>query len=522
MVIKMKIIYYNANIITMNEKQPRAKALMIEDGKIVEIGTNEEIFQFHKESNEMIDCHGKTILPGFIDAHSHFIGFANSLAQCNCASAQSFDDMIFLMKQFIRDNHIEEGEWVIGSNYDHNDLIEQAHPTKDVLDQISTTHPIVLVHASSHMGVANSLALRKQQLSDKTIDPEGGKYGRDDGNLNGYMEENAFISFQNQLPLPTVDHLMELIEKTQHIYAKYGITTIQDGMVTPPVLGLLQEASKRKCLFLDVVGYVDLNHSRLLMQSNDNNYHDHLRLGGYKIFLDGSPQGKTAWVSQPYLNSNDCGYPTLHDEHLYDLITQALDDHQQLLAHCNGDAAAEQYITQFEKAKEHYTELYRPVMVHAQLVRDDQLERMKPCGMIPSFFVAHTYYWGDVHIKNLGFERASKISPAHCAKTLNLPFTFHQDSPVIQPNMLETIQCATQRMTKKGVVLGEEERISTYDALKAITINAAYQYHEENQKGSLEKGKIADFVILNKNPLEDLNHSEVIQTIKEGKIIYQR
>ena len=206
-------------------------------------------------------------------------------------------------------------------------------------------------------------------------------------------------------------------------------------------------------------------------------------------------------------------------------MKSALERDVQLLAHCNGDRAAEQYLSVMERLeRETGRRLRRPVMIHAQLVGRDQLPRLKALGMIPSFFVAHVYHWGEVHVKNFGLERAEHISPAGTACALGIPFTFHQDSPVIQPNMMETVWCAVNRRTKTGRLLGEEERISTLEALKAVTVYAAYQYFEEDRKGSLAVGKAADFVILGQDPLTAdpmaLRDIPVLETIKDGRTIW--
>lgn len=529
----MKKIFYNGTIITMDENIPYVEALCVENGFIKCLGSQEFVLSLKEEDDELIDLDHHVMLPGFIDAHSHFVGFANSLSQCDLSCAHSFDDVKKLMKNFIDENHIPKGEWVYGSHYDQNFLMEKKHPDKSLLDSISSEHPIVLIHASSHMGVVNTMALESQGINNQVQDPEGGKYGRLDstGELDGYMEENAFIHFINQAPMIKIERMMELIKKAQQIYASYGITTIQDGMVAEPLFQLLQYAAHSQLLKQDIVGFIDLANCRALMNSEDvfrNKYHNHLKLGGYKTFLDGSPQGRTAWNTFPYQHSDgDCGYPILSDEQLYQQILNALQDHQQLLAHCNGDAAAEQYITQFENVLRDYPNLdaKRPVMIHAQLVRKDQLERMKKIGMIPSFFIAHTYYWGDIHIDNFGYERACLISPAKDAVNLKMPFTFHQDTPVLAPDMLKTIWCAVNRITQDGVSIGEQERITPYEALKAITIYPAFQYFEENVKGSLREGMKADLVILDQNPLtvnhQDIDKIKVLETIKDGNTIYK-
>lgn len=530
----MRKLYHHGDIVTMDKNRNTCEAILIEDDHIIAVGTNKEILALEQEEDEVINLQGKTMLPGFIDGHSHFVAVANALTQCDLSDTLSFADIVKKMKTFIKEHDVQPGEWVTGNAYDHNFLMEKQHPDKRLLDKISSVHPIVIVHASSHMGVANSLALKIMNINEHTADPEGGKYGRM-GSIkepDGYMEENAFISFQNAKPMMDIESLMKLIVKAQDIYASYGITTVQDGMVAKPLFQLLQYAAAQNLLKLDIIGYIDLNSSREVVKENPSyvqDYVHHFKIGGYKIFLDGSPQGRTAWMSIPYAGSEDgyCGYPALKDERLHELITEALEDHMQLLAHCNGDAAAEQFITQFESVKKAHPDwdTCHPVMIHAQLVRKDQLERMPSIHMTPSFFIAHTYFWGDIHIENFGMERASKISPAKDAEDLGLRYTFHQDSPVLPPDIMRSIWCAVNRKTRTGVSIGQEETVSVYEALKANTVNAADQYMESDKKGSLKAGMLADLVILDQNPLkvdkDAIKDIKVLETIKEGITVYR-
>lgn len=531
----MSVLYYNGTILTMDEECPKVQAVLVEKGKIKKIGSNEAVLACKGEDTVCIDLGKKTMLPGFMDGHSHFAGLATSLSQCDLSGAQNLEELVRLLQDFIRENAIPEGQWVTGTNYDHNFLQEKRHPDKFLLDAVSTKHPLVIIHASSHMGVANSLGLKLQGIDADTQDPAGGHYGRVPGfnEPDGYMEENAFVQFRNAMPMPALDDILALFKKAQNIYASYGITTIQEGMVTEPLFQILRYAKEKQTLYLDLVGYLDLeNCMELLLQEagQQKKYCNHFRIGGCKIFLDGSPQGRTAWMQKPYADAKDgyCGYPNKEDEQLYQLILAAVRNGQQLLAHCNGDAAAEQYITQFERVMADHPEYStcRPVMIHAQLVQKKQLKRMKKLKMMPSFFVAHTYYWGDIHIQNFGMERAQNISPAGEALRLGLPFTFHQDSPVLPPDVFQTIWCAAKRVTKTGVQLSQEQSISVFDALKAATVYAAYQYGEEADKGTIAEGKCADLIILDKNPLEvsleEVKKIKVLETIKDGVCIYRR
>lgn len=529
----MKTFYINGKIITMEDASMFAEAVCVERGRILSVGKQEELLVLKEAGDEIIDLHGRTMLPAFIDAHSHFVGAANAMTQCDLSACKDFEEIVQAMKTFKAKRKLSDDAWIIGSNYDQNFLAEGRHPDKDVLDKISATNPVLIVHASSHMAVTNSRGLEIQKIDENTEDCAGGKYGRVAGtNIpNGYMEEKAFLAFQSNLPMQSVETLLSCMEEAQKMYASYGITTVQDGMVGKPLFQLLQYAASIGKLYLDIVGYADIMTEENIFEEAPeyaNQYKNHFKLGGFKVFLDGSPQGKTAWMTKPYEGEKEyCGYPIHSDEELKKYICVALDKKQQLLAHCNGDAAAEQYVSVFEQTLKERKEkdIYRAVMVHAQLVRKDQLERMADMGMIPSFFVAHTYYWGDIHLKNFGEERGSQISPVKDAVELNMKYTFHQDTPVVPPDMLRTISSAVNRVSKTGQSIGKNQCVSVLEALKAVTSYAAYQYTEENEKGTIAEGKYADFVILDKNPLEtekeQLADIRVLMTIKENKVIYK-
>lgn len=530
----MKSFYTNGTILTMEDHALYAEAVCVEHGRIKAVGTARDVLKLQEDGDEVIDLNGAVLMPGFIDAHSHFVGAANAMTQCDLSLCKDFTEIVELMRDFKEKRNLQEGAWIIGCNYDQNFLAEGRHPDKTVLDQISSEHPVLLIHASSHMGVTNSRGLELQGITEETEDCPGGRYGRvgETKEPDGYMEEKVFIEFQTKLPMTSMEELMRLIGEAQKMYASYGVTTVQDGMVGKPLFQLLKYASGAGLLKLDVVGYADVMTAADLPEAEPEyagRYKDHFKMGGFKVFLDGSPQGRTAWMTAPYEGDDTyCGYPIHSDEKLREYIAVALDKKQQLLAHCNGDAAAEQYIAQFEKELEARGEKdsNRAVMVHAQLVRKDQLGRMKEIGMIPSFFVAHTYYWGDIHMKNFGPERGSQISPVKDALDHGMKFTFHQDTPVVPPDMMRTVSCAVNRISRTGQVIGENQRVPVLEALKAITSYAAYQYHEEEEKGTIAVGKYADFVVLDKDPLEadaeTLSDIQVLMTLKENEVIYRR
>ncbi len=529
------ILFYGGDIVTMERPDDDAEAVLIQDGVIQKVGTRDEVFALRRSDTEMRDLQGKALLPSFIDPHSHLTQYALTFGMVSLENAQSFEDIAIRLRTFQRERQIKDGAWICGYGYDHHLLVERRHPDKHLLDHAFPDNPVIISHASGHMGVLNSLALHSSGITRDTPVPEGGVIGREtDGyEPNGYLEETAFTSLP-QRAAPSRESLYVQMEQAQENYLQYGITTVQDGLTRESEWSLLKKMSEDERLSVDVVSYVDLKQCKSLADRFYPQYcayKNHLRMGGYKIFLDGSPQGRTAWLTRPYENAVDgySGYPIYPDETVFDLMKTAVQDGIQVLVHCNGDAAAQQMLDAYGRVLNDFPNDHdeiRPVMVHAQLLRRDQLARMAAQSVIASFFVAHTYYWGDVHLQNLGPERAHAISPIRSAIQNGILYTLHQDTPVIRPDMMETVWCACNRVTKSGVVLGEEERVSVYDALRGVTSNAAYQYFEEEQKGSICAGKNADLVIVERNPLKtplsDLRKISVLQTMKDGNVLFSQ
>ena len=517
-------LYFNGDILTL-EDELYTEAVLIKGRKIDKLGKKEDLLKEASKDVEIINLQGKTLMPSFIDAHSHFSGYASSFTQVDLGEAVSFEEIVDAIQRFIKKNNIPAGMWIQANGYDQSYLEEKSHPTKAVLDKAAPNNPLIVKH--------KSIGINDLGITVDTPSPEGGVIEKKDGEVTGYLEENAYINYIQSIPVVSNEEFMETLLKAQCAYASYGITTVQEGMVVDVLADIFQYLIQSKLLKIDLIGYLDIMNAELLKEKFANciqRYDNHVKMGGYKTFLDGSPQGRTAWMRTPYLGKEKdyYGYGVQKDEEIESKLEKALREDMQILVHCNGDAASQQFIDQYEVAKErtHSNNNIRPVMIHAQLLAEDQLDDLKALGIMPSFFVAHVYYWGDVHIKNYGMERASKISLAKSAQDKGILYTFHQDSPVIEPNMLETIWCAVNRITKNGVLLGEEERVSPLDALKAVTKNAAYQYFEEDIKGTLKEGKLADLVILDKNILKvdpmEIKDIQVLETIKEGETIFKK
>lgn len=534
---QMDKIYYNGDILTMEDTRTEPEAVLISDGIIAFTGSLKEAVRAAHQP-EMTDLNGKTLMPAFIDGHSHISLVAQFSQFADLSGCESFADIKRRLTAFQKEKKIGEGGAVIGVGYDHNFLDEKKHPDKNVLDEVSDQIPVFVLHASGHMGVGNTVLLKEAGIDVSTPDMEGSRFGRIPGSMepDGYAEETKALNLLLARVYAKIPRDPKAqIEKAQELYLSHGITTIQDGAASGQDVEALFEAAKEGLLKADVVSYVLVGEEPEKLEQEyaglKKAYWNHMKLGGRKVILDGSPQGKTAWLSKPYAGEEEYrGYPAMEQEKVQTYIRNAIESGVQILAHCNGDAASQQWIDSFQKVMEQCgvskEDDLRPVMIHCQTVRKDQLLRMKTIGMIPSMFVDHVYYWGDIHLRNLGEERAEAISPAKSAFEQGLCVNFHQDSPVVPPDMLHTVWCAVNRLTREGKVLGEEERVNVCEALKAVTINGAYAYFEEDKKGSIAEGKLADLVILDRNPLKtpvsELKDIKVTETLKEGETVYRK
>lgn len=541
----MKKVYYNGEIITVNDEQPVADAILIEDGKIVAVGEWENMQHDIDDATEKIDLQHNVVLPGFIDGHGHVGNPAASVVRLDPppnGDIDSKEKLIQHLKKAFDDQRILENGWFVAMGYDNVFFENRSHPTKDDLDQVSKETPILILHASGgHMGVVNSKALEIVGWDEHTENPEGGVIQRDPitGALNGILEEKAvkYVAFNYVLKNLGIESLGKMFENTQKYYASKGVTTAQEGgTISKALLQMLQYCQQTDRLMMDVGVYpLQENISEVIPdQSEAQQYVKHLKICGAKVVGDGSPQAKTAWLTAPYYvkpeNTEEGyrGYSVYSDEKMLAFCKQALEHDWQILVHCNGDAMADQFIRSYRQAQQETgnTKNLRPVMIHAQTVREDQLDAMKELGIMPSFFNDHVFYWGDYYVESiLGPERAQRISPLASAVKRGMPFTLHNDMPVTPVNPILNIHNAVNRTTRSGQVLGKEFCVDAMEAIKAVTIYGAYQYFDEQIKGSLEEGKLADMVILDKNPLhvpkEAIKDIRVLETIKEGNTIYK-
>jgi predicted amidohydrolase YtcJ len=542
------ILYHNGDIVTMEgDSAVYVETLVVRDGKILFAGRKDEALKQAGADHTEGDLQGRFMAPGFLDAHGHAYGAGFQKMAANIlpppdGTVTDIESLITTLKQWYADlgKTGKSPKVIVGFGYDDSQLKEKRHPVADDLDKVSNTLPVILVHQSGHLQALNHVALAAVGFDASTEDPQGGVIRREkDGKTpNGVLEETAGAMVMFKL-FSKFDSSMSanMVKAGVQAYKEFGFTTVQEGAATPSMVEAYKDMARAGDLDVDVAAYPVLLASRELMdkQGTSDSYSGHFRIAGIKITQDGSPQGKTAYLSHPYKvpppgqPKTYRGYPGMpRQSQLDSLVDYAFSKNWQVLMHCNGDAAGDMMIQSVRYAS---TKLgmadRRPVMIHAQTARYDQLDSMKQLGIIPSFFSMHTFYWGDWHRdETLGQERAFRISPAQTAYRKGLIFTEHHDAPVGLPSSIMILHTAVNRTSRTNSVIGEAEKLTPYQALLSLTRYSAYQYFEEKNKGTLTAGKLADLVILDRNPMKvdpkDIIRINVMETIKEGRTVFKR
>ena len=537
-------IIRGGTIVTVNPAQPTAEAVAIAGGRIIAVGSEADVMRHKGPATEVTDLAGKTLVPGFIDGHSHFCALVDVQTQALCASppagpCTTVADVIGQLKKIQARRNLGPGKFVMGFGYDPDLLTEKRAPTKQELDAAFPDNPVILVHVSGHGAMLNSKALAAYSITAATPTPPGGVIGREPGSNepNGLVFETAFMPIFEKTPGPGPDEQLALIASGQELYLREGITTAQDGATTKPPYDLVRQAADRGLLKLDVVSLpIIFDVDKIFAGQpprNEPAYRNRLRIGGVKMLMDGSPQGKTAFFTTPYLTGGPSGQkdwrgePSFPQAALNEMVKKVYDGGATLYVHCNGDAAidalleAHRYASGDDPAKPRGT-----VGVHSQFIRRDQLEKYKAWGITPSFFTLHCFYFGDTHVANRGAAQADLISPMKSARALGLRPANHTDFNVSPLDQIFTIHTAVNRVSRSGRVMGAEECVTPLEALEAITIDGARMYGEEATKGSIEVGKLADFAILSANPLTvppaTIKTIRIAETIKEGKTVWRR
>ncbi|MFM8378597.1 MAG: amidohydrolase [Planctomycetia bacterium] len=531
-------------VVTVNPAQPTAAAVAITAGKIVAVGTEAEVMKLAGPATEVTDLAGQTLVPGFVDGHSHFMALVDVQTQALCASppagpCKSVADVITALKKVQERRTIGPGKFVMGFGYDPELLAEKRAPTKQELDAAFPDNPVILVHVSGHGAMLNSKALAAYSVTAATPTPPGGVIGREPGSNepDGLLFETAFLPIFSQVPGPGDDETLELLAAGQDLYLREGITTAQEGATMKHQLDLLRILADRRALKLDVVALPFITEIDAVFAGkpprNEPDYTNRLRIGGVKVVADGSPQGRTACFTTPYLTDGPAGQKNWRGELSFpqatinEWVKKVYDGGATLYVHCNGDAAIDALLEAHRSASGGDPAKPRgTVGVHSQFIRRDQLEKYKAWGITPSFFTLHCFYFGDTHVANRGRAQADFISPMKSARALGIRPANHTDFNVSPLDQIFTIHTAVNRVSRSGQVIGADERVTPLEALEAITIDGARMYGEEGRKGSIEPGKLADLVILSANPLTvppaEIQTIKVAETIKEGKTVWKR
>ena len=538
------LIFFGSNIVTMDRNQPTVDAVAVRGERIIAAGALDDVMAFRDTSTRVVDLGNGALLPGFIDAHGHFLGAGRALDTLSLHSppvgdVNNIDDIVRKIQEWIAEKDIQPGEAVSGRGYDDSLLAEGRHPTAEDLDRASADHPIVLTHVSGHLSAVNSAALEASGITADTADPAGGHIRRIEGSTqpNGVLEERAsrLITVGRAFLGGPLDDADALIRKSIDVYTAYGTTTIQDGGTSTQFAEVLHAAADREPLNADVAGFVTVGSMEdIEALQHEDAYRGGFRVAGVKFILDGSPQGRTAWVTEPYVEGPPGAEPDYRaygtmDPELYKARAAALIKRGvPFLAHANGDAAMDVMLDGVDEALADMDVQpdHRSVIIHAQLMRADQLDRAATLNVVPSFFSAHAFFWGDWHRRSFGEERGNNVSPVRWALDRGVNFTVHNDAPIVPPDIMRLVSITVNRKTRSGHVLGPHQRATIQEALHAVTLGAAYQYFEEDSKGSITVGKQADLVILEANPLTtdpaQLEHIQILETFSRGRSVHRR
>jgi len=531
-------------IVTVNPAQPAAEAVAIADGRIVAVGGEADVMRHKTATTEIVDLGGRTLVPGFVDGHSHFFALLDVQTQALCASppagpCRTVADVVAALEALRERRHAGPGKFVLGFGYDPELLAEKRPPTKQELDAAFPDNPVILVHVSGHGAMLNSKALSLYGITAATPTPTGGVIGREPGSTepNGLLFETAFLPIFSKVPGPDGDEAIALLAAGQELYLREGITTAQEGATMKHQVDLLRTVADRGLLKLDLVLLPFIADIDAVFAGqpprNEPAYRNRLRIGGVKVVTDGSPQGRTAAFTTPYLTDGPAGQKDWRGELsfpqpvLNEWVKKVYDGGATLFVHCNGDAAidalleAHRYASNGEPTKPRGT-----VGVHSQFIRRDQLEKFRAWSITPSFFTIHCFYFGDTHVANRGRSQADFISPMKSARAIGLRPANHTDFNVAPLSQIFTIHTAVNRTSRSEQTIGEDERITPLEALEAITIDGARLYGEAASKGSIEVGKLADLAVLSANPLTvppaTIREIRVEETIKDGKTVWKR
>lgn len=540
----MKKAYVNGNVISVNEKGEKFEAFAVENGVIVKTGTSDEIKKYGEMGYEIRDLEGKTVVPGFNDSHLHLLNYAYSLTKIDCNGLTSIDEIIKQSRKYIKDRQVKPGTWVQGRGWNQVFLKENRPPSRDDLDQISTIHPIVFTRVCEHMVAVNTKALEVAGIDETTPNPVGGEIEKDEnGRLTGMLKETARYLIYKIIPPKTVEEIKDMLEGAIRVASSYGVTSAQtDDFETfsdkdwRKVVKAYEELIAENRLHIRIYEQCLLPEINRLKDFLDSGYctgrgNDLFKIGPLKLLTDGSLGGRTAYLSRPYHDAPDRrGIPVFTQDELDELIVTAHTRGMQLVCHGIGDGAMNMILDSFQKAQDTKPKAdARMGIIHVQITDERIIERFKEQNVLA--YLEPVCLNSDLHITEdrVGPEltKTSYNYRTFCDKGIVTPMS--SDCPVDSLNPFDNMYVGVNRKDYKGYPKGgwmPEQKLTVEQMLKGFTIQGAYASFEDQVKGSIEPGKIADFLILSDDPLkidpELLRDIHVEETYLGGQCIYNR
>lgn len=515
----------NANIITMDTEKPYAEAMAVSGDRILAVGTEKEVRSEIGEYSKFYDLKGKTVVPGFIESHDHmFLGSA--MIEETDVTPFTTPTLAGALEK-IRATEPDESGWIVAFGADQTLYEEKKGPTRNLLDAIFPNTPVIVYHLSGHGGFANSEALRISGIDKTTAYPTGGFYEKDEsGELTGYLGGQPALLTVVDYPMPTIETAVMAAKQR----AKEGVTTASEfALMNPFILESMHVATSDMSFPVRLVGGVFVTMPGLdEIAPRIKNYETKLfHIPFIKTWTDGSTQGGTADLTEGYHEHGfGEGGAQGSQEYFDDQIRKIYELGFWPAIHANGDGAVDVALNAIEKAQKSVgRDEIRPQIIHAQYTRPDQIKRMKELEANPTFFTTHVYYWGDLHYeRTLGSKRAQRLSAMNDAFKAGLKPSMHNDAPVTIVDPLQNMWIAVNRKSSSGRVLGADQAITPEQALASYTRNAAYQFGMEDEIGTLEVGKYADFVVLDRDLLkvdpDEIHDINVLATVRGGLITY--
>jgi hypothetical protein len=501
-----QLILYNANILTVNNRQPRAQAIAIADGRFLAVGSNDEIRGMATASTRQINLEGKTVVPGFIDAHSHPASSGRRhLREVDC-DLRSISEIQAAIRQ--RASHTPAGQWVVGFKYDDTKTSEGRPLTREDLDAAAPDHPVYINHRGGHTSYVNSLAMKIAEVDDKTPDPPGGHFDRDaSGRLTGGLRERATAPFTRKTPSTyTRDDYREGVKIISKMMTRAGVTSVHDTGGSPLDLRAYQDAYHSGDLSLRVYCLMGVAHlDRMIAAGVRTGLGDEwVRVGAVKLMCDGSISERTARLSQAYIGRlNDYGILVTNEEQLYEQARKAHENDWQIGTHANGDVAIDITLRVYERLQRELPRRDpRFRFEHCTVINDELVARIKALGAIPNPFSTYVYYHGE-KMREYGAERLNWMFAARSFLDAGIRVTQTSDYPPGPFEPMMALQSSVTRTDIKGNVWGPRQKITVEEAIRVGTLHGAYASYEEKIKGSIEAGKLADLVVLGRDPLRE-------------------